>query len=60
MANHFIHVPDRLLWDPQPDVTTYELALCLPLFAAAGREHQLYAQLPANAQRHWRPPGKTP
>jgi len=53
MAQYHIHTPDDLIWDPQPDITTYELALCLPLFTPQGRQHQFYSQLPAEAQRHW-------
>jgi hypothetical protein len=55
MANHTIHVPHELVWDPQPDITAYEIAVSLPLFAGHGREHQYYSQLPPYAQRHWRP-----
>jgi hypothetical protein len=51
---HTIHIPAPLVWEPQPDITTYELALCMPLFHSVGRHHQLYAQLPPGAQRHWR------
>ena len=54
MANHKIHVPEQLIWQPEPDITPYELALCLPLFTSLGREHQFYDQLPPEAQRHWR------
>ena len=54
MAKHHIHVPDDLVWDPQPDITAYELALCIPLFTSMGRLHQYYSQLPESAQRHWR------
>lgn len=45
-------------WSPQPDITTYELALCLNVFAAANRPHGdpafQYDKLPPEAQRHWK------
>jgi hypothetical protein len=53
MAQHRIYIPQELIWDPQPDITTYELALCIPLFTSRGRLHQFYTQLPPEAQRHW-------
>ena len=53
MAQHRIYIPQELIWDPQPDITTYELALCIPLFTSQGRLHQFYTQLPPEAQRHW-------
>lgn len=33
MLGQFIRIvsPLRLKWNPKPDITTYELALCLPL-----------------------------
>ena len=47
-----------VVWSPQPDITTYELAMCLNVFAAAARRFGnpvfQYAKLPPEAQRHWR------
>ncbi len=57
MATFTIHTPKDLIWEPQPDITTYELALCVPLFSTIGRQHHFYDQLPAEAQRHWRRAG---
>jgi hypothetical protein len=54
MAQFHVFIPDDLIWEPQPDITAHELALCIPLFTANGRLHQFYNQLPAEAQRHWR------
>jgi hypothetical protein len=53
MTQYRIHTPETLLWDPKPDITTYELALCVPLFSTVGRQHQFYATLPESAKRHW-------
>lgn len=55
MANIKIYTPDPLVWSPEPDITTYELALCVPLFTSSGRLHQFHSQLPAEAKRHWKP-----
>ncbi len=55
MANTKIYTPDPLVWSPEPDITTYELALCVPLFTSSGRLHQFHSQLPAEAKRHWKP-----
>ena len=49
-----IFTPDQLIWEPQPDITTYELALCIPIFSAVGHVHHFYNQLPPEAQRHWK------
>jgi hypothetical protein len=57
MASFTIHVPKDLIWDPKPDITTYELALCIPLFSTVGHQHHFYAQLPPEAQRHWKVQG---
>ena len=54
MAKILVHTPETLIWDPQPDITTYELALCVPLLVTVGKQHQFYAQLPESARRHWR------
>ena len=59
MAKHTIHVPEELIWDPAPDITAYEIAVSLPLFANHGQDHHYYHQMPPYAQRHWRKPGKT-
>ena len=58
MTRSIIYVPEPLLWDPQPDITPYELAMCLPLLVAVGRQHQFYANLPEPAKRHWKEPGE--
>ena len=55
MTHQCIHTPETLLWKPQPDITTYELALCVPLFCTVGRQHQFYSDLPESAKRHWVP-----
>jgi hypothetical protein len=54
MAKTVIHIPQTLIWDPQPDITTYELALCIPILMAIGKQHQFYDQLPEEARRHWK------
>jgi hypothetical protein len=54
MVQFKIFIPDSFYWEPQPDITAYELALCIPLFSSSGRLHQFYDQLPPEAQRHWR------
>lgn len=52
--------PDVFRFDPQPDITAYELALALaPMFGGPDfveRMRPFYDAMPANAQRHWRPP----
>jgi hypothetical protein len=57
MTTFTIHTPKNLTWNPQPDITPYELALCTPLFSAVGHQHHLYNQLPPEAQRHWQEQG---
>jgi hypothetical protein len=57
MTTFTIHTPQNLIWDPQPDITTYELALCIPLFSTVGHQHHFYTQLPPEAQRHWKVQG---
>ena len=53
MAKILVHTPKTLKWVPQPDITAYELALCVPLLISVGQQHQFYAQLPEAAKRHW-------
>jgi hypothetical protein len=51
-------------WQPQIDITTYELALCMPLMAVGTtpdgwtQMNWMYDHLPAEAQRHWSVDGK--
>jgi hypothetical protein len=51
-------------WKPQEDITTYELALCMPLMAVGTTRDGwmqmdwMYDHLPAEAQRHWSVEGK--
>ena len=52
--NFKIYQPEPIIWDPKEDITTYELAMCLPLFVSTGHIHHYYDQLPSEAQRHWR------
>lgn len=42
-------------WNPQPDITTYELALCTGamILAASGHFEKSYDKLPENAKRHF-------
>ena len=52
-----IKVSATYMWEPKEDITTYELALCLPIVAA--RDHYIacekaIATLPANATRHFK------
>lgn len=54
MAKLLVHTPETLKWDPQPDITSYELALCIPVLISVGKQHQFYAQLPEAARRHWK------
>jgi hypothetical protein len=49
-----IHTPKTYLWDPKPDITAYELALCLPAAYATTFHHHYYNQLPDEAKRHWK------
>lgn len=48
----------RAAWDPKEDITAYELALNLPIFARASGMSvddflSLIDNLPDNASRHW-------
>ncbi|GAA4108754.1 hypothetical protein ACFFTN_01365 [Aminobacter aganoensis] len=50
-------------WKPRPDISTYELALCMPIIAAmpaydGGSIRVMYDRLPAEAQRHFEMPGQ--
>jgi len=51
-------------WQPQQDITTYELALCMPLMAVGTtpdgwtQMDAMYDALPAKARRHWSLEGK--
>jgi hypothetical protein len=52
-----IYPPRRYDWEPQEDITAYELALCLNVFLIAfssmiAAEDELNA-LPADARRHF-------
>ena len=44
-------------WAPQPDITAFELAQCMPMFvfcAMGGDAVQLiYNKLPPECKRHW-------
>jgi hypothetical protein len=50
-----IYVPEPLIWEPEKNITTYELALNAPLVAATTKYHLIYQSLPPEAQRHWKP-----
>lgn len=44
-------------WQPQTDITAFELAQCLTMFSAALFEYlpgPVYDRLPLDAQRHWK------
>lgn len=43
--------PRQFTWRPQPDITAYELALCLPVFTAGHGAG--YDDLPECVQRHF-------
>jgi len=50
--------PSWYFWKPQPDITTFELALCMPMFVAGtvrqfGAVEQAFESLPPECQRHW-------
>lgn len=50
--------PPTYFWRPQEDITTLELAKCLPMFVAGTiRDYpaveQCYDALPDNCKRHW-------
>jgi hypothetical protein len=44
------------VWFPQPDITPYELAQCLPIFSTrvdSGTKGHSIGKLPVNVQRHF-------
>jgi len=41
------------IWRPKPDITPYELALCLKLFTPTAHHSQEYEDLPLEARRHF-------
>lgn len=47
----------RFAWDPREDITAYELAMTLPLFASQHTDHRtfglMYDGLPDEIKRHW-------
>ena len=47
--------PFRARWNPQPDITAYELALALPLLMSTlwDQQRQAFDMLPATVQRHF-------
>ena len=48
--------PKQYEWKPKEDITTYELALCVPIIVYGGYNHgveYLIIALPENAQRHF-------
>lgn len=44
----------KFIWSPKPDITTYELALCVTMLIATNAEIavSVYDSLPENAKRH--------
>ena len=53
-----IKSPPWYFWKPQPDITTFELAQCMPMFVAGTiREYcaveKCFEALPAECKRHW-------
>ena len=48
-------LPYNYKWTPQVDITTYELALCMPIFDYVHQynRHDLINKLPSYAKRHW-------
>lgn len=55
-ANVFaIHSPKNVAWEPQEDITTLELALCIPVFSMGSYDPASYiVTLPESAQRHFK------
>ncbi len=41
------------LWKPKPDISIYELALCLPIFLIRKDTSIAIEALPAEARRHF-------
>jgi hypothetical protein len=58
---HILQFPSTriYLWKPCEDISTYELALCMPLIVVGTtadgwmQMNSMYEGLPAAAQRHW-------
>lgn len=40
------------VWKPKPDITTFELALCLKMLVGVNVS-RIYDTLPDEAKRHW-------
>ena len=57
MLDHAIDIDQRqFLWKPKSDITAYELAQCLNMFAAAFSANspgKFYDRLSKYEQRHW-------
>jgi len=51
-----LQIPKSYYWTPMEDITTYELALCVPLFGIPRDNRLEYAvnRLPDNAKRHFK------
>lgn len=45
-------------WKPQPDITAYELALCIPVFVTGWNIEPLISDLPPEARRHFEQVGE--
>jgi len=47
--------PRQFEWHPKDDITTYELALCFPIFCVGMHRciGEQYDKLPDNAKRHF-------
>lgn len=53
-------MPARYAWEPSEDITTYELALCVPVLLVGWHEIEAAIQrLPDGAKRHFRPIDET-
>lgn len=56
-----IKQPKMFAWEPQPDISTFELAQAVPVFSMSygvGQSDFIEA-LPANVRRHFRESSKT-
>ena len=52
-----IRHPKRVEWTPQPDITTYELAQCVPVLILGSNAHTFaYVEdnIPAGCERHFK------
>lgn len=51
---YFVYRP-RYYWDPKPDITVYELAICLNVLLSLEWENfkTIQTSLPINAMRHF-------